>query len=442
MQNSTIHCDILLTGARYLVPDMTVVSDKTIAISNGRILEITDSGAQDYQADTVLSGKHLLWMPGLVDGHIHTSQQLLRGRLLDEKPVIWKRVNVPFESRLDPEMSRLSAGLAAMEMISCGTTGFVDAGGKYPEVFAEVYGQAGLRGRLTVMTNDSPHAPESLRASSVPDAVARLRAMKTALSGRLAPIYSVTTPTAVSEALLRAVFKAAAEDGVPVETHMNEYASEVTEFLERYGRRPFVWLEEEGLLSAPMVAPHCIFLSQEEIEILSRRQIRVAHCPFSNCGKGVPPTPQLLQAGVPVGFGTDGSAHGGLDLFREMRLFRGVMNVTRGIAEANSSIMPAETLLQMATQGGAAVLFQPGLGTIAPGSIADLIAIDTDAPHLWPTQDLVHTLVESASGADVRHSIVDGALLMKDRELLTLDRERISREAEILFEKNPWLCHW
>lgn len=442
MQNSTIHCDILLTGARYLAPDMTVVSDKTIAISNGRILEITDSGARDYQADTVLSGKHLLWMPGLVDGHIHTSQQLLRGRLLDEKPVIWKRVNVPFESRLDPEMSRLSAGLAAMEMISCGTTGFVDAGGKYPEVFAEVYGQAGLRGRLTVMTNDSPHAPESLRAVSVPDAVARLRAMKTALSGRLAPIYSVTTPTAVSEELLRAVFKAAAEDGVPVETHMNEYASEVTEFLERYGRRPFVWLEEEGLLSAPMVAPHCIFLSQEEIEILARRQIRVAHCPFSNCGKGVPPTPQLLQAGVPVGFGTDGSAHGGLDLFREMRLFRGVMNVTRGIAEANSSIMPAETLLKMATQGGAAALFQPGLGTIAPGSIADLIAIDTDAPHLWPTQDLVHTLVESASGADVRHSIVDGALLMKDRELLTLDRERISREAEILFEKNPWLCHW
>lgn len=442
MQNSTIHCDILLTGARYLAPDMTVVSGKTIAISKGRILEITDSGTRDYQADTVLSGKHLLWMPGLVDGHIHTSQQLLRGRLLDEKPVIWKRVNVPFESRLDPEMSRLSAELAAMEMISCGTTGFVDAGGKYPEIFAEVYERAGLRGRLTVMTNDNPHAPEILRAVSVPDAVARLRAMKRALTGRLAPIYSVTTPTAVSEELLQAVFEAAAEDGVPVETHMNEYASEVTEFLERYGRRPFVWLEEEGLLAAPMVAPHCIFLSQEEIEILARRQIRVVHCPFSNCGKGVPPTPQLLRAGVPVGFGTDGSAHGGLDLFREMRLFRGVMNVTRGIAEANSAIMPAETLLKMATQGGAAALFQPGLGTIEPGGIADLIAIDTDAPHLWPTQNLVHSLVESASGADVCHSIVDGVLLMKDRELLTLDRERIRSNAESLFEKNPWLCRW
>ena len=442
MEKQVPSCDILLTDTRYLAPDMTVVSGKTIAIGHGRILDIVDAGDRKYQAKTVLRGDHLLWMPGLIDGHLHTSQQLLRGRLLDEKPVIWKRVNVPFESRLTPETSRLSAQLAAMEMISCGTTGFVDAGGKYPEEFARVYESCGLRGRLSVMTNDNPNAPESLRAPSVPEAVARLRAMKGALSGRMKPIYSVTTPTAVSEALLRAVFQAAAEDGVPVETHMNEYASEVTEFIERYGSRPFIWLEEEGLLTVPLVAPHCIFLSQDEVAVLARRDVRVSHCPFSNCGKGVPPTPQLLQAGIPVGLGTDGSAHGGLDLFREMRLFRGVINVTRGVAEANSSIMPAQTLLRMATQGGAAALLEPETGAIQPGNLADLIAVDIDAPHLWPTQNLVHTLVESASGADVRHSIIDGTLVMKDRELLTLDAERICREAELLFEKNSWLCHW
>lgn len=437
-----LRCDLLLTNARYLSPDMTVVSGKAIAVKDGRVLDIVDQDTSAYQAETVLSGSHLLWMPGLVDGHLHTSQQLLRGRLLDEKPVIWKRVNVPFESRMDEESSRLSACLAAMEMISCGTTGFVDAGGKYPEIYAEVYQEAGLRGRLSVMTNDNPFCPESLRAPSVPAAVERLRAMKGALSGLLKPIYSVTTPTAVSEELLRAVLEAAAADGVPVETHMNEYASEVTDFIERYGKRPFVWLEEEGLLQAPMTAPHCIFLSQEEIEIMARRRVRVAHCPFSNCGKGVPPTPQLLAAGVPVGLGTDGSAHGGLDLFREMRLFRGVMNVTRGVGTADSSIMPAETLLAMAARGGGAALMEPGLGVIEKGAPADLIALDTGAPHLWPTQNLVHTLVESASGADVRHSIVNGRLLMRDRELLTIDRERVRREAERLFEKQPWLRSW
>lgn len=437
-----LRCDLLLTGGRYLAPDMTLVSGKAIAVKDGRVLDIVDQDKCAYQADTVLSGSQLLWMPGLVDGHLHTSQQLLRGRLLDEKPVIWKRVNVPFESRLDEESSRLSAQLAAMEMISCGTTGFVDAGGKYPEIYAEVYQAAGLRGRLSVMTNDNPLCPESLRALSVPAAVERLRAMKDSLSGLLKPIYSVTTPTAVSEALLRAVFEAAAEDGVPVETHMNEYAGEVTDFIERYGKRPFVWLEEEGLLKAPMIAPHCIFLSQEEIEIMARRQIRVAHCPFSNCGKGVPPTPQLLAAGVPVGLGTDGSAHGGLDLFREMRLFRGVMNVTRGVGTADSSVMPAETLLKMASQGGGLALMEPGLGVIEKGAPADLIALDAGAPHLWPTQNLVHSLVESASGADVRHSIVNGKLLMRDRELLTIDRERVCREAERLFERQPWLQSW
>lgn len=435
-------CDLLLTNARYLSPDMTVVSGKAIAIRDGRILDIPDQAQCPYRGNTVLDGGSLLWMPGLVDGHLHTSQQLLRGRLLDEKPVIWKRVNVPFESRLDEESSRLSALLAAMEMISCGTTGFVDAGGKYPEIYAQVYAAAGLRGRLSVMTNDNPLCPESLRAPSASAAVERLRAMRESLGGLLKPIYSVTTPTAVSEEALRAVFQAAAEDGVPVETHMNEYASEVTDFIERYGERPFLWLEREGLLSAPMTAPHCIFLSQEEIAVLARRQVRVVHCPFSNCGKGVPPTPQLLAAGVPVGLGTDGSAHGGLDLFREMRLFRGVMNVTRGVGTADSSVMPAGTLLAMAAQGGAAALMEPGLGVLQKGAPADLIAINTDAPHLWPTQNLVHTLVESASGADVRHSIVNGKLLMRDRELLTIDADRVRREAERLFERKPWLQSW
>ena len=141
-----LRCDLLLTNAQYLSPDMTVVSGKSIALRDGRILDIFDQSPCPYQAEITLSGRDLLWMPGLVDGHLHTSQQLLRGRLLDEKPVIWKRVNVPFESRLDEESSRLSALLAAMEMISCGTTGFVDAGGKYPEIYAGVYQAAGLRG--------------------------------------------------------------------------------------------------------------------------------------------------------------------------------------------------------------------------------------------------------------------------------------------------------
>ena len=435
--------DILIPRADCLAPDMTIRENVTIAIRDGRIAAF--SGLPE-EAETVLPGDHLLVMPGLTDGHIHTSQQLLKGRLLDEKPVIWKRVNVPFESRLTPETSALSASLAAMEMIRSGTTSFVDAGGRYPEAFADVYEQAGLRGRLSVMTNDNPNAPETLRAASPKEGVAALRRLRDRLaagSGRLRPIYSVTTPTAVSEGMLRGAIEAAMEDGVPFETHLNEYASEVTEFIERYGERPFVWLEREGLLPERTLAAHAIFLSPAEMEIIARRGIRVIHCPFSNSGKGVPKTPQLLSMGVVCGFGSDGAGHGGLDLFREMRLFRCLINATRGLESADSSVMPAGTLLAMATRGGAAALFEEdGPGRIEIGAKADLIALRADSASLWPTQDLVHTLTESACGADVVHSIIDGRLVMKDRELLTLDEDRIRSEAKRAFEREPFLIRW
>ena len=434
--------DILFTHVDYLAPDMTVRRDQTIAVRDG---VIAGFAGEPEKADTVLPGAHLFVMPGLTDAHIHTSQQLLKGRLLDEKPIIWKRVNVPFESRLTRQTSVLSAELAAMEMIRCGTTSFVDAGGRYPDVFADVYEKAGLRGRLSVMTNDNPHAPESLRAPSVSEGVAALRRLKEYLadgSGRLQPIYSVTTPTAVSERMLRAAIEAAMEDGVPFETHLNEYSPEVTEFLERYGERPFVWLEREGLIPEQMLAAHAIFLSPDEMEVLARRGIRAAHCPFSNSGKGVPQTPQLLAMGVSCGFGSDGAGHGGLDLFREIRLFRCLMNATRGLESANSSVMPAETLLRMATQCGADALFLPQVGVIEPGAKADLIAIDTDSPALWPTQNLLHTIVESACGADVRHAVIDGRLVMKNRELLTLDEDRIRAETVRAFEREPFLNAW
>lgn len=436
---STMH-DIILKNASYIDPEIKVVKNRTIVIDNGVISDILDS-SEGLEAKEVIDGSELLWMPGLIDGHIHTSQQLLRGRLMDEKPVIWKRVNVPFESMLDEDMSCLSAEVAALEMISAGTTGFVDAGGKYPEVFAEVYDRAGMRARLTVMTNDNPHFPASIRAESPAKAVARLREMAGNLKGdMLKPMYSITTPVAASEELFRRVWEAAAEDGIPAETHMNEYASEVTTFIETFGERPFVWMEREGLLKAKTLAPHSIFLTPEEIDVIKENDIRIAHCPYSNCGKGIPQTPTLLRRGIKVGFGSDGSAHGGLDLFKEMRLFRGVMVVSHGISMAESAIMPAEKLLKMAFEPGA--LFMDGLGRIEKGKKADMIAIDTDVPYLWPTQNLVHSVVESACGSDVQHMIINGRIVMKNREFTTLDKERIKAHAKELIGKNPWLVDW
>ena len=456
-------CDILIKNARVLLPDMTIGTDMTIAIRDSRIVAVFEGsgekGAGDgaglredaqegagsfnsggYTADTVFDNPHLLWLPGFTDGHVHTSQQFLKGSLLDEKPVIWKRINVPFEASLTEETMALSAKLAGAEMIKNGTTSFVDAGGPHIEAAAEEYLAMGMRGALTWQTTDGAKVPDTLRVETK-DAVPRLEKFYREYNGKgglIKAYYSVTSLMACTEELFRSVFLAAKEKGIPAECHMNEYTSEVLDFIERYKERPFEYLEHIGALSDEFVAAHCIMLSESEIEIMKNHRIRAVHCPFSNCGKGIPQTPRLLSAGIPVAFGSDGAGHGGLDLFREMRAFRCMMNVTHGITTGNPEIMPAKTLLSMVTGGGASALMEEGLGAITEGGLADLIAVDFKQPHLMPTASIVNTLVESVCGADVKHSIIHGRLVMKDRELLTIDEEKVLAEARAVMGKHPY----
>ena len=209
---------------------------------------------------------------------------------------------------------------------------------------------------------------------------------------------------------------------------MNEYPGEITPFLSRFQKRPYEFLDAKGILGPWFLGAHSLLLSEEEKDLMCDRQVRICHCPFSNCGKAVPETPSLLRRQIPVGIGTDGAAHGGLSLWNEMRIFRSVMNVTCGVPLAEPAIMPAKTILDMVTKGGAACLGEE-TGTIAVGKRADLIGIDLDAPHLWIHGVISKTLVESVSAEDVKNVIVGGRMLMKNREILTLDEEKIRREA-------------
>ncbi len=435
-------CDILIKNAYVLTPRMEVEADRWIAIDQGRICATGSGPCDEARARTVIDDRHLLWMPGLTDAHLHTSQEFLKGSLLDERPVIWKRINVPFEASLTDETMALSARLAAAEMIKCGTTSFVDAGGPHLEAAVAEYLRIGMRGALTWQSTDGPNVPGTLRVEpyGALRRHERFHELYDGAEGLIEAYYSITSLMACSEELIMATFAAAKERGVPLECHMNEYDSEVTGFIERFGERPFEYLESRNLLPERFVAAHCLALSASEFEIVRAHDVRVVHCPFSNCGKGVPDTPQLLAAGVHVAFGSDGAGHGGLDLFREMRAFRCVMNVTHGLSTADPQVMPARTLLHMATVGGARALFRDDLGTVAVGNLADLIAIDLDQPHLMATGSIVNSLVESASGNDVVHSIINGRLVMRDRELLTIDEERLMSDVRSLMADHPYFA--
>jgi 5-methylthioadenosine/S-adenosylhomocysteine deaminase len=434
--------EIIITDTRILTEDYNIQNHMNIGINNGTITYLSADSINGESAETI-NGSHLLWMPGLTDAHMHTCQQLLRGKILDELPMIWTRIMLPFESTLTEEAVSISAKLASLEMIKGGTTSFIDAGGIHMDGAAEVYITSGLRGALTLSTMDDPKVPEIMRADC-DQAISRLNSFYDTWNGSgdgmLQVFYSLRSLISCSEPLIKGVFEAANSRNAMIEAHMNEYPNEINYHLERYQLRPIEYLDSLGLLSDRFVSAHSILLSEHEIELMKQYDIKAVNCPFSNCGKGVPNTPRLLESNISTAFGTDGTAHGGMSLFQEMKIFRSIMNVRYGVPESNPVIMPAETILDMATTGGAAALgLKDSLGKIKEGYKADLIAINLNQAHIYPTNNLVHSLVESVSSQDIIHSIAGGKLLMKDRTVLTLDEEKIKKEVHEFLQNNHML---
>lgn len=419
------------------VNDITVLSEtqvlfhQDVLISDGIIRSISEHGTTHPSPDIPrLSGKDKLMMPGLADCHMHTGQQLLKGRILDELPMIWTRIMLPFESTLTPGRMKLSAQLAALEMILSGTTAFMDAGSYYMEAAAEVYLASGLRATLSASTMDQPGLPASI-AHDTAQAIAQTDRLYDCFhnQGLIKIAYSLRSLISCSESLIRAARERAMERNTLLQAHMNEYPNEVNYFLQHHGKRPLEYLDSLGILSPFFVSAHSLLLSANEEKLLSEHDCKVCHCPFSNCGKGIPDTPGLLNRNICVGLGTDGAAHGGLSLWNEMKIFRSIMNVRYGAPYSDPAVMPAARILDMAARQGYKVMGIEDGGAIAVGKKADFITIDLNQPHLYPTGNIVNTLLESVTAADVRDMVVDGSLIMKNREILTLDSERILYEA-------------
>lgn len=371
-------------------------------------------------------------MPGLVDSHMHTGQQLLKGLVLDAKPIIWTRVMLPFESTLTPEKMKLSAEVAALEMIKSGTAGFIDAGSYFMDAAAAVYEKSGLRGAISYSTMDEDGLPASI-AMDAKDAVQHTDDLFDAFHGKgnLKVYYSLRALNSCSNELVLLAAERAKERGTMLQAHMNEYQGEIDGIVKREGMRPYAYLEKMQVLDSNFLGAHSLLLSEEEKQLISQHEIKICHCPFSNCGKAVPETPELLERDIVPGMGTDGAAHGGLSLWNEMKIFRSVMNIYHGVPNRNPKVMPAENIFRMVLEGGAAALNEKdSLGRVQEGYQADLISINLDQPHLTPSGNLLHTLFECVNANDVSDMFVNGKLIMKDREVLTMDEERILYDAK------------
>jgi 5-methylthioadenosine/S-adenosylhomocysteine deaminase len=327
---------------------------------------------------------------------------------------------------VDKEFVYWGTLLSCAEMIRSGTTTFAD-GYFHEDQVAKATREAGMRALLAQGILDFP-TPDS---SSPEEGLKRIRNFIETHSGSslIRPTLFAHALYTCSPELLERCRVLAGRYGAPWVIHLGETQSEVEEVLKKYGRRPVMQMEQMGLLSSDLIACHCVWLTEGEMDLLARRGVRVVHNPESNMklAAGVAPIPDLLRRGVRVGLGTDGCAsNNNLDMFQEMDMAAKVHKVHR----LDPTVMPAETVLEMATLGGARVLGMEGeIGSLEVGKRADVIILDLEKPHLQPVYNVVSQLVYAAIGADVRDVIIDGKPVMRNRRLLTLNEEEILRAA-------------
>ncbi|WP_148413747.1 amidohydrolase [Haloferax sp. KTX1] len=408
-----------IAGGQVLRPDATVEdADVLVDRDEGIILDI---GADlDADADETLDAAGCLVTPGLVNAHCHVAMTLLRG-YADDKPLdTWLREDIwPAEGALTPEDVRAGAELGLVEMIKSGTTAFADMYFHVPEIAAAVE-EAGLRARLGhgVVTLGKDDADAR---ADIDESLDVAREFDGAAEGRIRTAAMPHSLTTVAEDYLREFVADAHAEGIPVHYHANETTDEVDPIVDERGERPLAYAKELGMLTGDDFLAHGVHVDDAEIDLLADAGTGVVHCPASNMklASGMAPVQKLLDAGVTVGLGTDGAAsNNDLDMFDEMR----DAAMLGKLAADDASAVAAPDVVRMATAGSAAAVDLPG-GALEVGGAADLAVVDLDAPHLAPANDLVSHLAYAARGSDVRHTVCDGTVLMRDREVLTLDED-------------------
>ena len=417
--------ELLVSGGQVLRPDMTVDrADVLVDQDSGDIVAV--SGPDELAGDDELDASGGLVIPGLVNAHTHVAMTLLRG-YADDKPLdAWLQEDIwPIEAELTPEDVRVGSELGLVEMIRSGTTALSDMYFHVEEIAAAVE-EAGVRAVLghTAVTvgKDDDGARADLRQSL--DTALELDG---AAEGRIATTFQPHSLTTVGETYLREFVPKAIEADLPIHLHANETEAEVEPIVDDHGVRPLRYADDIGLLGDGTALAHCVHVDETERARLAETDTGVVHCPASNMklASGMAPVQALLDEGVTVALGTDGAAsNNDLDMFGEMR----DAAMVGKLAADDASAVPAETVVEMATAGGADLLGFDG-GRIEPGANADLAVLDLDSPHLTPAHDLVSHLAYAARGSDVSHTVCDGEVLMRDREVTVFDERAVRDRA-------------
>jgi len=425
-----LEADILIRGCTILPMNGKGIMERgLVATKNGGISYVgREAGAPPIKAEKAIDGRGKVAAPGLINCHTHLSMTVFRGIAEDQELSKWLSETIwPLEAKLKAGDVYDGTLLGCLEMIKSGTTCFADMY-FHEEMVAKAVEKAGLRAVLApgIIEGEMSKRGERMLKESMDIARKFHGYANGRVSIRLGPHAAYTC----SPNLLTKIRETASALNVGIHMHLAESKEMVKLVKEKYGLTEIELLESIGFLKPDVLAAHCIHLSDEEMKLMAKRDIKVSYNPVANMkiGLGVSKIKDLMGFGITVGIGTDGPAsNNSLDMFEEMK----VAALLQKVHYMDPTVLPAQRVLKMATVDGARALgLEKAVGSLEVGKRADIILIDFRRPHLMPVHDLYANLVYSARGSDVDTIIVDGNILMEGREVKTLDEEAVMERAQ------------
>jgi 5-methylthioadenosine/S-adenosylhomocysteine deaminase len=404
-----------------------------LLIRDGRIAAVGEHSGN--KAEEVIDATGCAVLPGFVQTHIHLCQTLFRGAADDLSLIDWLKKRIwPMEAAHTPESIRASARLGIAELIKGGTTcALTMETVRHTEEVLRVVEETGFRatvGKCMMDKGDDlpPELHEQTRAS-IDESLKLIDEWHGKADGRIRCCFAPRFAVSCTRELLAEVANLARERGVMIHTHASENKSECEMVERETGMRNVAYLHWLGIADKHVVLAHCIHLDEQELKTLARTKTNIAHCPSSNLklGSGIAPVADMLERGISVSLGADGApCNNRLDMFTEMRTAALLQKALHG-----PEVLPAGRALRMATLDGARALgLADDIGSLEVGKRADVIVVDLKRLHATPETDVVSSLVYSAQASDVRTTIIDGRMAMRDGELTMLN------EADVITNAN------
>lgn len=418
---------ILIKNALILSPNTNFETKQSILIKDNLIAEISPE-IDESNPDKIIDATGKILLPGLINTHTHLSMTLFRGLADDLSLDSWLNDHIwPMEANLNGDYCHIGALLGAIELIKSGTTTFSDMY-FYMEDVARAVDMAGIRAVLSYGMID--FGDEEKRKNEINENLALFNACDGMSNGRIKVFLGPHSPYTASEELLIQVRELANEYNMGIHIHVSETQKEIEDVSAEKGLRPFEYLDKIGFLGPDVVAAHSVWLSDDEIEIIKKNNVKISHNPCSNMklASGIAPVSKLIENDICVSIGTDGaSSNNNLDLIEELK----TASLLQKVSTLDPKVLTSDEALAMGTIKGAEALgLESEIGSIEVGKKADIILIDTNSANMVPdSSSLSSNIIYSANGSNVDTTICDGKILMENKKLTVLDEDEIYQKA-------------